>query len=62
VSLRKDGHVGVGSPVYHAVTPYARPALCGTEPGARSRWGEPPATAVTCPACLQRLERLRKVP
>jgi hypothetical protein len=61
VALRKDGHVGNGSPVYHAVTPYTRPALCGTEPGTRSRWAEPPATAVTCLTCLRRLERLRKV-
>jgi hypothetical protein len=58
VALRKDGRAGNGSPVYHAVTPDTRPALCGTEPSARSRWAEPPAIAVTCPTCLQRLQRL----
>ena len=48
------------APVYHAVTPHCRPALCGIEPGASSQWAEPPAAHVTCPVCLQRLSRLAK--
>jgi hypothetical protein len=46
--------------VYHAVTPHCRPALCAAEPGAGSRWAEPPAQAVTCPDCLKRLDRLAR--
>ena len=44
--------------VFHAVTPYCRIALCCAEPGPRSGWAEPPAAEVTCPSCLQRLQRL----
>ena len=47
-------------PIYHAVTPNVRMALCTTEPGSRSGWAEPPAEAVTCEVCLTRLERLRR--
>ncbi|MBV9811494.1 MAG: hypothetical protein JO326_02015 [Acetobacteraceae bacterium] len=59
VALHKAGRVtGDHPPVYHAVTPHCRPALCADEPGAWSRWAEPPAAAVTCPVCLRRLARL----
>lgn len=59
VALRKAGRTPAGQqPIYHAVTPYCRPALCSTEPGPRSGWAEPPVAAVTCPACLVRLARL----
>ena len=59
VALRKAGRVTQGrAPVYHAVTPFCRPALCADEPGAGSGWAEPPAKNVTCPACRRRLERL----
>jgi hypothetical protein len=59
VALRKLGRVRNGvRPVYHAVTPNCRIALCSDEPGPRSGWAEPPADAVTCPMCLRRLERL----
>ena len=57
VALRKAGRSG-RSPVYHAVTPYCRMALCADEPGAGSGWAEPPAQRVTCPNCLRRLTRL----
>jgi hypothetical protein len=60
VALRKRGRrEGVGRAVFHAVTPHCRIALCGDEPGARSAWAEPPATAVTCPVCLARLSRIQ---
>jgi hypothetical protein len=61
VALRKatvtysDGRM----PVFHAVTPFCRIALCSTEPGAKSKWAEPPANNVTCRECLRRLARLR---
>ena len=59
VALRKDGPRTSGTrPVYHAVTPNCRIALCSQEPGSRSGWAEPPAQEVTCPACLKRLARL----
>ena len=59
VALRKAGRGWqAADPIYHAVTPYCRMALCSTEPGAGSGWAEPPAEHVTCPACLHRLERL----
>ncbi len=59
VALRKARPSSRGwSPVYHAVTPHCRMALCAAEPGAWSGWAEPPAEAVTCPACLKRLTRL----
>ena len=61
VALRKVGRPGPGrSPVYHAVTPHCRIALCATEPGTRSQWAEPPAADVTCAACLIRLSRLQQ--
>ena len=44
-------------PVFHAVTPFCRIALCSTEPGVKSGWAEPPANQVTCPECLRRLAR-----
>jgi hypothetical protein len=59
VALRKAGHSNA-SPVYHAVTPFCRIALCATEPGTRSAWAEPPASHVTCTACLNRLSRLQQ--
>ncbi len=60
VALRKAGRpVGGGTRVYHAVTPYCRPALCADEPGNGSGWEEPPHHEVTCKACLKRLDRLR---
>jgi hypothetical protein len=59
VALRKNGTLRAGlEPVYHAVTPHCRIALCSDEPGVRSGWAEPPARGVTCPACLKRLARL----
>ena len=57
VALRKAGRSG-RSPVYHAVTPHCRIALCAEEPGAGSGWAEPPAEQVTCLNCLRRLNRL----
>ncbi len=45
-------------PVFHAVTPFCRIALCSTEPGVKSGWAEPPAVQVTCTECLRRLARL----
>ena len=59
VALRRAGRPN-RPPVYHAVTPNVRMALCTTEPGGRSGWAEPPAQAVSCAACLTRLERLRR--
>jgi hypothetical protein len=59
VALRKGGRIAAGrQPVFHAVTPHCRIALCSEEPGARSGWAEPPASEVTCPICLKRLARL----
>ncbi|WP_376097813.1 hypothetical protein ACE7GA_07435 [Roseomonas sp. CCTCC AB2023176] len=59
VALRKAGRPRAGTdPLYHAVTPYCRMALCAAEPGAGSGWAEPPSQRVTCPACLKRLARL----
>jgi hypothetical protein len=62
VALRKDGPAASNGrpPMYHAVTPHCRMALCATEPGAASGWAEPPSEAVTCRICLDRLARLRK--
>jgi hypothetical protein len=61
VALRKAGpprpHV---QPLFHAVTPFCRIALCGAEPGSRSFWAEPPSQSVTCPACLRRMARLQR--
>jgi len=37
VALRKDGRHR-REPIYHAVSPYCRMALCATEPGMRSMW------------------------
>ncbi|WP_338663161.1 hypothetical protein VQH23_23865 [Pararoseomonas sp. SCSIO 73927] len=60
VALRKAGRPVPGRErVYHAVTPYCRPALCAEEPGNGSGWEEPPHHEVTCRKCLERLERLR---
>jgi hypothetical protein len=60
VALRKDGPAGATgrAPLYHAVTPFCRMALCATEPGAASGWAEPPSDAVTCRVCLAKLNRL----
>jgi hypothetical protein len=59
LALRKAGRRLEGcEAVYHAVTPYCRPALCATEPGSSSRWAEPPGEQITCPLCLQRLKQL----
>jgi len=58
VILRKAGRPAAARSSYHAVTPNIRTALCGAEPGAASHWAELPAEAVTCPACLRRLQRL----
>jgi hypothetical protein len=59
VALRLEGTRAAGvRPVYHAVTPHCRMALCSEEPGSRSGWAEPPARDVTCPACLKRLAKL----
>lgn len=61
VALRKARRAAPGrTHLYHAVAPYCRMALCATEPGPGSSWAEPPASAVTCPVCLQRLARLGK--
>jgi hypothetical protein len=60
VALHKAGPRKPGrAPVYHAVTPQCRMALCAAEPGASTGWAEPPAAHVTCPECLRRLARLR---
>ena len=59
VALRKAGRTQSRQvPVFHAVTPNCRPALCAAEPGAGSSWAEPPSATVTCPMCLIRLARL----
>jgi len=59
VALRKQGRAIRGErPIFHAVTPYCRIALCCAEPGTSSEWAEPPAAAVTCPRCRRRLEKL----
>jgi hypothetical protein len=62
IALRKDGPVPSNGrpPMYHAVTPHCRMALCATEPGAASGWAEPPSENVTCRICLEKLARLRK--
>ena len=60
VALRRARRPTAGRlPVYHAVTPNCRIALCTVEPGAGSAWAEPPGEAVTCPACLKRLARMQ---
>ena len=60
IARRKAGHVGTARrPLYHAVTPNCRMALCADEPGAGSDWAEPSAELVTCPLCLRRLARLQ---
>jgi hypothetical protein len=59
VALRKARQSSSGRAAYHAVTPHNRMALCSAEPGAASGWAEPPAEAVTCSACIDRLRRLR---
>lgn len=60
-ALRKEGRAPRGtSPVFHAVTPHYRMALCADEPGARSGWAEPPAEHVTCILCLRRLAQLSR--
>ena len=59
VALRKAGRRRrTANPVYRAVTPHRRVALCADEPGAGSGWAEPPAERVTRPACLHRPARL----
>jgi hypothetical protein len=59
VALRKARGPTCGrGPVYHAVTPHCRMALCAEEPGAGSAWAEPPADRITCPECLRRLGRI----
>jgi len=59
VALRKAGRTLRGqAPVFHAVTPHCRLALCTAEPGAGSSWAEPPSAKVTCPMCLRRLAQL----
>src|SRR6476646_3428728 len=59
VALRKQGPTPRGrAPLFHAVTPNCRIALCCAEPGTSSEWAEPPAAAVTCRQCLRRLEKL----
>ncbi len=59
VALRKSGRQPRElAPVFHAVTPYCRMALCASEPGAGSNWAEPPANEVTCSKCLKRLAKL----
>lgn len=56
---RKAGPPRPGRPpVFHAVTPNCRMALCADEPGAGSDWAGPAGPEVTCPACLRRLARL----
>jgi hypothetical protein len=60
VALYKAGRRNPGrAPIYHAVTPHCRMALCAEEPGASTGWAEPPGVGVTCPKCLRRLARLR---
>jgi len=56
-ALRKGGRHN-RRPIYHAVSPHCRMALCSTEPGYSSLWAEPPASEVTCAACRDRLQRL----
>jgi hypothetical protein len=60
-ALRKAGRrERARAPVYHAVTPHCRIALCCSEPGAGSGWAEPPGPGVTCPGCRRRLDRLAR--
>ena len=63
VALRRAGgrSLPVGNRAYHAVIPFCRIALCSVEPGARSRWAEPPAEHISCPECLRRLAKLSKL-
>ena len=63
VALRRAGgrSLPARNPAYHAVTPFCRIALCSVEPGARSRWAEPPAEHITCRECLRRLTKLNKL-
>ena len=56
-ALRKNGRHH-RRPIYHAVSPHCRMALCAAEPGMRSVWAEPPAHEITCPACRNKLQRL----
>jgi hypothetical protein len=58
VALRRLSSRVQTEPVYHAVTPNCRMALCTAEPGVKSGWAEPPAARVTCPECIRRLGRL----
>ena len=59
VALCKAGRsTRPSSPLYHAVTPGCRMALCSEEPGAGSDWAKPPGERVTCLVCLRRLARL----
>ena len=59
VALRKAGRSGrAAPPIYHAVAPQCRMALCSDEPGAGSGWAETPGEGVTCATCLRRLARL----
>src|ERR1700722_9381231 len=59
VALRLQGRCRPGTqPVFHAVSPNCRMALCSAEPGTSSGWAEPPVAEVTCRVCIQRLERL----
>jgi hypothetical protein len=59
IALRRLGPRSRGTrPVFHAVSPHCRMALCSIEPGNSSGWAEPPAAEVTCSVCLQRLRRL----
>lgn len=61
VALCTEGTRRPGNtPVYHAVTPYCRIALCTAEPGVGSAWAEPPAKKVTCLNCLMRLADLER--
>ena len=61
VALRKDGQAPRGTnPIFHAVTPHCRLALCTAEPGPSSSWAEPPAKHVTCVVCLKRLALLSR--
>jgi hypothetical protein len=59
VALRLLGRRPPGTrPVFSAVSPNCRMALCSVEPGSSSGWAEPPAAEVTCQVCIQRVEKL----
>jgi hypothetical protein len=45
-------------PISHAASPHRPHGYVSVQPGPSLGWAEPPAAEVTCPACLQRLERL----